>query len=235
MRSIALRGQTIPYLLKVSARAHVVRLVVRPETGLEVVIPRGVARTTYEAVVREKERWIFTTLERVAREHVAPAPLAAGRRLPFAGREVTLALQTGAPPGRYRASLNGDILTLTLPTDDSELARAALEAWYRRQAHAVFAARLDHCNQSYGYAIGRVSIKGQKSRWGSCSKLGNLNFNWRLMLAPLPVLDYVVIHELCHLKEMNHGARFWALVARACPDFATQRAWLRRHGRELII
>jgi predicted metal-dependent hydrolase len=78
-----------------------------------------------------------------------------------------------------------------------------------------------------------VTIKEQKSRWGSCSRAGNLNFNWRLLLAPLPVLDYVLIHELAHLKELNHAPKFWRLVAAACPNYEAHRRWLREHGRTL--
>ena len=226
----------MPYLLKISARARRVRLVVRPEGSLEVVIPRGVGRAAYEAVLRDKARWIVTTLERVAREQVGPPPpLATGQRLVLAERTLTLSLRVDASQSRPRAALRGETLLLTLPQDDAAYARKVLEAWYRHQAHAIFADRLALANNAYGYRYGRVSVKSQKSRWGSCSRLGNLNFNWRLLLAPLAVLDYVVIHELCHLKEMNHGARFWQLVARACPDYAAQRRWLRQHGRELAF
>jgi predicted metal-dependent hydrolase len=126
-------------------------------------------------------------------------------------------------------------LTLTLPEAGPVIARRALEAWYRRQADTIFAERLAHANGIYGFQYARVSVKAQKTRWGSCSKLGNLNFNWRLLLAPLSVLDYVVVHELCHLKELNHSARFWQLVARGCPDYAVHRRWLRQHGRELVL
>lgn len=236
-RSVLLGGQRVPYLLKVSARARRVRLVVRPETGLEVVVPHGMPASAHEPVLHEKGRWILTTLERVAREVAAatPPPLVSGRRLPFGGREIALEIRTGAPQGRYRATLSGGTLTLTLPGDQPEVARVALERWYRRQAPTIFTERLRICNQHYGFTYGRVSIKGQKSRWGSCSKLGNLNFNWRLLLAPMAVLDYVMMHELCHLKELNHGPRFWKLVARGCPEYAAHRRWLRQHGRELVF
>ncbi len=132
-------------------------------------------------------------------------------------------------------TLANDTLTLTLPREDETLARAALERWYRRQAHAVIEERLAHWNSHYGYTWTRIAIKEQKTRWGSCSRQGALNFNWRLLLAPLPALDYVVIHELCHLKEPNHGPRFWALVAQACPDHRVWRGWLRQHGHELHL
>ena len=234
-RSIILAGQTVPYTHRVSARARVVRLVIRAERGLEVVTPRGTSLSRVEQVLREKARWITTTLERLAHETAAaaPPPLMSGMQLPLAGEHVTLAISTGAPAGRFRIRRSSAILHLTVADSEQETVRAALEAWYRRHARSVFAERLAVCNESYGFTYGRVAVKEQKSRWGSCSRKGNLNFNWRLLLAPLPMLDYVVIHELCHLKELNHSPRFWRLVAQTCPDYATQRAWLHRHGREL--
>jgi predicted metal-dependent hydrolase len=84
-----------------------------------------------------------------------------------------------------------------------------------------------------GVTVGRIAIRDQKTRWGSCSTRGTLSFNWRLVLAPGDVLEYVVVHELCHLREPNHSPRFWRLVERARPTFAREREWLRRHGWEL--
>lgn len=230
-------GVTVPYTLRISTRARMVRLVIRPERGLEVVAPRGTPQARIEQVLADKARWIATTLDRMARE-TAVEPRRAledGAALSFAGREIHLALRTGAPSGRYRASLVGDTLTLHVAEANQETIRRALEAWYRRQASAAFAERLVACNARYGFAYGRVAIKEQKSRWGSCSRKGNLNFNWRLLLAPLPVLDYVVVHELCHLRELNHSPRFWSLVALGCPDYVAQRRWLRDHGRGLQL
>ena len=230
-----IEGKRLPYLLRVSARARVVRLVVHQASGLEVVVPRGTPQARIEQVLADKARWIDSTLERVAREASAiqPLPLADGQELPFAGRRIHLTLREDAPPGRYRASLIGDTLMLHVADGEQDTIRRSLEAWYRRQAGTVFAERLSIRNADYEFTYGRVAIKEQKSRWGSCSRKGNLNFNWRLLLAPLPVLDYVVTHELCHLKELNHSAHFWALVAHGCSDYATQRRWLRHHSRTL--
>jgi predicted metal-dependent hydrolase len=228
-------SRRVPYSLRTSARARHVRLVIRPTGGLEVVVPRGTAPGRIDQVLREKARWITTTLDRVAREAAtaAPVPLEDGQALPYAGARIHLSVALGAPAGRFRARLHGDTLALTVADAAQETLRTALEMWYRHQAKEVFAARIALCNRDYGFQLGRVAIKEQKSRWGSCSRQGNLNFNWRLLLAPLSVLDYVVVHELCHLKELNHSPRFWRLVAHACPDYAAQRRWLRLHGREL--
>ncbi len=103
----------------------------------------------------------------------------------------------------------------------------------RDQAHELLADSVKYWAEKIGVKYGRVSVKDQKTRWGSCSEKGNLNFNWRLMIAPAPVRDYVVIHELCHLIEMNHSKNFWRHVSQFCPDHKVARKWLRDHGREL--
>ncbi|HET9110979.1 MAG TPA: SprT family zinc-dependent metalloprotease [Ktedonobacterales bacterium] len=236
-RSIRLSQGPQEYTLRRSARARRVRLVVQPGGALEVVAPQSATLTRVETALREHETWIIRTRARLAATTPSPElePLTDGRALPCAGRELRLSLRVGAPTGRIQTRVEDDQLTLTLPRDDETLARGALERWYRRHAQTVFAERLTYWNAYYGYTWTRVAIKEQKTRWGSCSRLGALNFNWRLMLAPLPVLDYVVIHELCHLKEPNHGPRFWALVARACPDHRERRDWLRQHGHELRL
>ena len=231
---MTLGGREVPYVLITSDRARRLRLIIRPSSGLEVVIPRGAGMAWIEQTLREKSRWILATLDRMAAHPVAPPPpLADGRILSYLGETMRLTIQTGAPPGRYRAALTDGVLTLTVAATDDATVRGALDAWYRRQARTVFAARTAHCNQAYGFTYGRISVKDQKSRWGSCSRKSNLNFNWRLLLAPLPVLDYVVYHELAHLKEPNHAPAFWAILAAACPDFRLHRRWLKQHGHEL--
>ena len=94
--------------------------------------------------------------------------------------------------------------------------------------------RVDHYAKQMGVSYGRITIRSQHTRWGSCSSKNNLNFNCLLMLAPDDVLDYVVVHELCHLKEMNHSSRFWAEVQRVLPDYEMSYSWLRKHGAELM-
>ena len=104
----------------------------------------------------------------------------------------------------------------------------------KRQAREDLSRRAAHFAPLVGVSFGRISIRAQKTRWGSCSRPGNLNFNCLLMLAPPEVRDYVVIHELCHLKHMDHSPAFWAEVARVCPEYARHRKWLKERGSALI-
>ena len=113
--------------------------------------------------------------------------------------------------------------------------RDALERWYRRRAHAEIAPRLDAACARAGASYDRLSIRGQRTRWASCSSSGTMSFNWRLLLAPEEILDYVVEHEVAHLERPDHSDRFWSLLASRWPEWREHEAWLRRHGHALRL
>ena len=117
----------------------------------------------------------------------------------------------------------------------SEIQRTALEARYKEAARSYIPKRVAYYNPMTGGTYSRISIRDQKTRWGSCSSKGTLSFNWRLMLAPPAILDYVVVHELCHLNHMNHSKAFWQAVEAVYPDYRNARKWLKEHGSELTL
>src|SRR5207302_6614292 len=112
---------------------------------------------------------------------------------------------------------------------------AALERWYRRAASAEIEPRLDSACSRTGSSYSRLTIRSQRTRWASCSPTGAMSFNWRLLLAPAPVLDTVVWHEVCHLDVPDHSPRFWALLERRRPDHREDQRWLRRYGPPLTL
>ena len=111
---------------------------------------------------------------------------------------------------------------------------AAQEKELRERAKSVLAQRTAYFARQVGVTYGRITVRDQKTRWGSCSQTGNLNFNFRLILAPPEVLDYVVVHELCHRRQMNHSAQFWQEVAQVLPDSRKRKAWLTENGWRLL-
>lgn len=117
--------------------------------------------------------------------------------------------------------------------------RLALEKRYKEAAREYIPKRADYYLAAYPYlfprSYSRISVREQKTRWGSCSSKGTLSFNWKLMLAPPAILDYVIVHELCHLAHMNHSERFWSSVAAVLPDYKERRKWLKEHGNELTL
>lgn len=120
-------------------------------------------------------------------------------------------------------------------SDLSAVQRTALEKRYKEAARSYIPKRVAYYHDMTGGTYQRIAIRDQKTRWGSCSSKGTLSFNWRLMLAPPAVLDYVVVHELCHLTHMNHSPAFWQSVEAVCPDYRDLRKWLKEHGSELVL
>lgn len=120
-------------------------------------------------------------------------------------------------------------------SDLSAVQRTALEKRYKEAARSYIPKRVAYYHDMTGGTYQRIAIRDQKTRWGSCSSKGTLSFNWRLMLAPPAVLDYVVVHELCHLTHMDHSPAFWQAVEAVCPDYRDLRKWLKEHGSELVL
>jgi predicted metal-dependent hydrolase len=214
----------IAYSIRRSDRARRVRVVVDPDRGVEVVLPRRAPERAAAAAVVELRPWIERQRRRLAATEATVA--ARGETLPYLGETLHLRRE----PGRTRVHRRGD--ELLVPAGD---ATAALERFYRRAARVEVAPRLDDACAAIGKPYTGLTIRGQRTRWASCSADGAMSFNWRLMMAPDEVLDYVVWHEACHLVVRDHSPRFWALVARFCPDHGEWRRWLRRNGATLVL
>lgn len=193
--------------------------------GVEVILPQRAPARDAAAALAELRPWIERRLEELERARSAVA--GRGQTIPYLGEPLTLIVQ----PGRTRVHRRGS--RLLVPDQPHQL--PALERFYRRAARTEISARLDRaCHQS-GLTYASLSIRGQRGRWASCAPSGAMSFNWRLLLAPEAVLDYVVWHEVCHLEVMDHSPRFWSLVARRCPDWRAHVGWLRQNGATLVL
>jgi predicted metal-dependent hydrolase len=214
----------IPYTVRRSARARRVRVNVHAHSGVEVVLPLRVPERAAAAAVSELRPWIERRLGE-AQEALARVAARAGT-VPYLGRSLELVPQAG----RARVHRAGE--RLLVPERDP---RAALERFYRRAARAEIAPRLDRATALAGSSYSALDIRAQRTRWASCSAGGRMSFNWRLLLAPERVLDYVVWHEVCHLEVLDHSPRFWTLLERRWPDYREDRDWLRRNGATLVL
>lgn len=136
---------------------------------------------------------------------------------------------------RARVELGEEKFCIDTPSSEETWIREALERWFIRQAHMIFPVRVMYFQQKTGGVVNEIHIKDQKTRWGSCSSRRNLNFNWNLIMAPPSVLDYVVVHELCHLTHMNHSRDFWNLVEHVMPEYQQVKNWLRENGALLHL
>lgn len=214
----------IEYVIRRSSRARRVRVNVHAHDGVEVVLPSHAPERAAEAAISELRPWIARRLADLAAAS-AEVQRRAGT-LPYLGEPLRLV----AEQGRRVVRRDGD--RLLVPEGDP---KPALERFYRRAARSEIASRLDVATVEVGIPYRGLSIRSQRTRWASCSASGAMSFNWRLLLAPEQVLDYVVWHEVCHLSVRDHSPRFWALVERRWPTWRAERDWLRRNGATLVL
>jgi predicted metal-dependent hydrolase len=216
----------IPYRIRRSSRARRVRVAVDFERGVEVLLPMRAPEHAAAAAVDELRPWIERRLGEVAAVRGRLAERAGW--VPYLDQRLTLVEEAG----RLRVHRRGQHLLVPARAEDR---RPGLERWYRRAAREEVALRLDRATAAAGLSYSGLSIRGQRTRWASCAADGAMSFNWRLLLAPERVLDYVVWHEVAHLEVADHSPRFWALVERRCPDWREPAAWLRENGRDLVL
>jgi predicted metal-dependent hydrolase len=212
------------YNIRVSARAHNIRLRVTVRHGLEVVIPRGYDADKIPGILEEKRNWVNTALERAEahRKFFELQPswkLPTHITLPALGRTWHItAKRTDAKSVVVREIVNGRLLVFGA-VGDERLCRNALTRWLMRKTREHLVPRLKQLSERTGLRHLRSFVRRPKTRWASCSRHKSISLNAKLLFLPAEYVDYVLIHELCHLAEMNHSTRFWALVEHHCPNF----------------
>jgi predicted metal-dependent hydrolase len=227
---IELNGQNITYAIRHSARARHVRLVIRPATGLTVTIPLSYTTERVPDIIRAKSGWILKKLT----EYSQTQPLSTQEKLqtgddvPYLGRHVKVELRTTTNNLTF-LDRERDTLVIS-PGPDNQHTIDALRAWYRAQAEEIITEKVGRLSGIVGVTFNKLIIRGQKTIWGSCSRKKTLSFNWKLVTVPEPVMEYVIIHELVHLKAMNHGKTFWKLVELHCPQWRERKRWLKEYG-----
>lgn len=214
------------------SRRKTFALVIEPDGSLTVRAPQRASRTQIEQLVQSKAAWIERKQAWVKSNPAEPGPknYTDGELFEYLGEPVRLEIVNAASPA---LRLEGGSFLLArrfLPQ-----AQAVFTRWYRRQARQVIGERTRRQAAELGLAYRSLRITSARTRWGSCGARGTLNFSWRLVMAPLPVIDYVIVHELVHLEIKNHSQAFWQRVAQLKPDYSQQRAWLKAHGRRLSL
>lgn len=237
VQSIELNGQTIDYTLRFSAKAKRRRIRVSSK-GVEVVLPLRADARQAESLLRDHSDWLMRQTQRMAEMgqlRNAQNEQSKGTLL-LRGQPMQLLVTTEATERAYgRVEHSGDKLIVYLPAGSDIDARLVLESWLRRQARHDLLKQITERSAQMSLIPNRIYLMNQRTRWGSCSSKRNLSFNWRLVLAPPEILDYIVVHELAHLKEMNHSQRFWLLVRSFCPDFERHKCWLKENEWRLTV
>ena len=235
-REVKCEQQTIGYVLQRSKRRSIGFVIT--DDGLRVTAANWVTLAQIDAAVIEKSKWILSKLRdwHARQDKLALAHMRwqAGGRLPYLGTHIVLALgsdkRASFLDGDADAPVEGDVLRLSLPADaDPARVRDAAQSWLQARAKAEFGRRLQFFLARTGLRIKKWRLSGAATRWGSCTSDGSIMLNWRLIHFAPSIIDYVIAHELAHLREMNHSSDFWAEVGNILPDYESARAVLRKH------
>ncbi len=232
-------------LFRVPRRRHV-HVLVNDEGHLEVRAPWRFSLDEARAAIQEHRGWVLNALSET-RSRVRMRPnLVSGAELPLLDERLRLRVVLDAQLSLFEdgeagtrrlghVERRGRELRVEVRAAQHSAVRRLLEGWYREQSQALFAARLVPIAEALEVSYSRISVRAQRTRWGSCSTRGSISLNWRLALLPSRLVDYVLAHELAHLKEMNHSPAFWALVSRVVPDYRQRRRDLEHAARSLAL
>lgn len=227
-RSIQLAGKPVTYTLKRSGKRRSIGLRI-DDRGLTVSMPLRASEKWLHTVLNEKADWVVEKLGNWQSKKPAATEWLDGEKLAFRGEAFTLRIIPSlfnSPP-----QIRGEQLHIhVVDTTDEIKIEKVVTLWYRREAERVFQECVAHYAPLMHVAPKLIKLSSAKTQWGSCTSRGVVRLNWQLVKMPLHLIDYVVIHELAHLVEMNHSAAFWRVVESACPDYAQCRAELRRYG-----
>lgn len=200
--------------------------------------PVNVAEAVLHQFLREKSQWVQEKIQSQAQSQVAipQYTYSAGSRLPFLGREITLVLGVGtqARVVLYEEQLHV-LLSRRRRLSAPEQTRRLVSVWYQEQALKLLSDKTNRLTASMDLRHTGVSIRATRTKWGHCTSRGAIQYNWQIILAPEAIVDYLVAHEVCHLRHHNHSRAFWQLVASVCPDYLRCRAWLKAHGQQLVL
>ncbi len=221
-----------------SGKRKTVSIVIRTNNTIEVLAPSRAPTIVIDQFVRSKSAWIKRKLHfnREIRSNYKAKQFVAGELFQLLGTSLTLVIKSGK-----RSVVHSDNeLIVSLPTTLSPEKREAtiknmVQIWYRDQADIYLAQRCEELGKRVGKIALLVATKSYKSRWGSCHQDGRIYFNWRLMMAPVWVVDYVIVHELCHLAHHNHSREYWSLVESIMPDYRHAKTWLKINGDTLAL
>lgn len=202
--------------------------------------PKGLDRRKIDKILSEKANWILThqtTLQKLNKEREEKQYIS-GTIIFYKGRQYTLQIHKVSVRKEEKIIIHKDNeneLKMYLKNSEQEYVKKILEAWYKEEARKVLIEKVNYFGKFFCRAYGNIRIKTMKTRWGSCSAKGNLNFNWKIIMAPEEVIDYLVVHELSHLIEMNHSANFYKQLERVLPDYKVSRKWLKENGKYLEL
>lgn len=200
--------------------------------NVHVIAPKSVSKKEILTTVKNKAKWIIRKMSEIQEleEKKPTREYVDGELFMYLGRNIPLKLIFDETIRKPRVNLDHGNFVITSNTKDELILKHAMEEWYRNKTLQLILERIDYYQAYINEKPNVVRVKEQKKRWGSCSSKKSLNFNWRCSMAPINVVDYIVVHEMCHLEHMNHSKDFWQRVQMIFPDYKRSKEWLKKHS-----
>jgi predicted metal-dependent hydrolase len=229
--SIDVDGIPVSYTVRTSNRVKYARLEVNSKYGLLVTIPQGYLDSCITDLIFKQKKWVLKKLCEYERIKQNCAHNEKEGVVTYLGKAL-MVIRYPADGVGEKAVLETGSLSLYLRQET--LTDIAVERWLRLQAKKLIVDKVQQFSLLLGVSYNKLNITSARTRWGSCSSRANLSFSWKLIRTPEEIIDYIVVHELCHIIELNHSERFWQLVEQLCPAWKTRRKWLRKHQLETM-
>lgn len=223
------------YSVTYSKRRKTICIRVVGVNAIELIVPSSIKNFDARKLLTTKLHWLKNQMARLkaVEENPLNQKLNTGTTVLFLGVPRSLKV-VHTKMSDCSIKLNEKEILVQLPFPSDEYLAVTLESWYKKAAAMILEEKTTFWSSQLGVMPKKITIKDQKTRWGSCSSLGNINYNWRIVMAPSAIIDYLVIHELSHLIEPNHSQKFWKVVQRHCPNFKQDRKWLKTNGQLLM-
>jgi predicted metal-dependent hydrolase len=220
----------------VRSKRKTLALIVENDGTLTVRAPLRMREADIWRFIEAKTDWIRQRQVKTQKEAGLLHQYVDGETFLYLGKEIPLRIVSDEGPrkGNKKPALVMDGFFQLMRSAQPQ-AESLFEAWYKKQARRLLTERVEFLAHEHGFKVKKLRVSSARTRWGSCSTKGTLSFTWRLVMAPLEIIDYVIVHELCHLKELNHSKAFWSQVEAILPDYKRRRAWLKKNGNSLRL
>jgi hypothetical protein len=234
MRSINYGRRRIEYAIKYGERKKTIGINILPTAQVIVLVPKYINECRIKEIIRKRARWIIEKqdyFKKMAQLH-PEKELVSGDTILFLGRRYRIKVVKNRDNDKIKLGLIGRLMNIgagdkSNDGQNREKIKSALIDWYKIKALEIIQQRINNYGALLNIRPKKILIRDQEKRWGSCSASGILRFNWRIVMAPMSVIDYVIVHELCHLKIKNHSINFWKNISLVLPDYEKRRLWLR--------
>lgn len=232
----------IDYLINRSDKASSVIITVNVGQGVQITVPSKFKIANIDQILEKKASWIIKKVDYLSELAgcAVPRSYVDGENLFFLGNRYVVKVNIYDVVITNQVKLNGSTIIVNIPPvldreERVQTIRSVLVNWYMKEAEHFIIDRVNVFADRMGTRPAKIRVKEQIFRWGSCSNKGNINFNWKIIMAPIEVIDYVIVHELCHLIRLDHSPEFWRLINKVLPDYENRRMWLKKYGSVLTL